>query len=949
MNTISLVNSVTNPNSTLGLSIPKSFTYNEYDYYVFTSGISSFLCKTPADIDFIIVGGGGAGGGNHAGGGGAGGVAYGSSYLYSGETYTITIGDGGVGGISTVYNSINNNGGSSSIVGQGLNITAYGGGYGGGQLSGYPYNISNLIFHLPFDTNFKEVVSNQTLGGLYNSPTIDTTVQRIGTGCLDCHLGGYIGTNINYTFLSTFTLSCWIKFTVLPTASTYHCYFLFAPSSGYFYLNNINSSGPTSSIQFWAGGYQTVIDSPVLNTWYNIVLTTDSTNKWSGYVNGVSVFSNVSMNSPSGSGSIVQLGGALQGAGTPQQSYIYLDDFRIYGYVFSNSQIQSLYNGVTDFSILVASGGGGTGYGFPILTGGLGGEGVSDLSYGSVGYTGGSGFNNPGNGGGGGGAGGLGVNASATLGGNGGIGVAITWLSNVNATGYMSNISSTWGTDTSNGTYIAGGGGGGSWAQNGWQPGTGGLGGGATGGKNGTGSGLQGGNGTDYTGGGGGGGASTGNLGGSGGCGLVVIRSLSSYSPYLYNIQNALNIDPYLFLYYTFNTSDYSGNIIYNKAPDSTINGTLINGASISSNYSVVGDSSLYLNAGLSQYVKIDSFRTGTNGLTFAFWFKSNSSGTNAKLFDFGKGSANENIMFTVNNGGNSTAGIQVLNSNKYQSYNGNAYFYPILNNINCNSNTWNHFTITYTVASFNSPTSLGKIYVNGALNGVFTSSFYPGNNIRSNNFIGKSNSILDPYFNGYIDDFRMYNRVLISGEIKLLQNMNVNSRYYMIDQLSQATQSTILYNGTSLSAGMYGLNLLYSEYTDPILTIRKSSDLSSNYLQNIYADVNGRLGTSYLGNGIPIVTWLNGDIPYVVQWWDQTGNGNHATQTENIDYQPILDIVNNKLIFINGTYFNLPNGSYPYGDSEYTYTFKSAIANNGSVFGGGVQGTSTMNSFSKF
>lgn len=748
MNTISSISSIKNSNSIIRLSINKSFAYNGYDYYVFSSGISSFKCNYAGNVDFIIIGGGGAGGVNHGGGGGAGGVAYGSQFLYSGQTYTITIGDGGAGGINGSYNSVNNNGGSSSIVGQGINITAYGGGYGGGLLSGYPYNYD-------------------------------------GNGVLN-----------------------------------------------------------------------------------------------------------------------------------------------------------------------LASGGGGAGNGFFIRTGGLAGEGVSDLSYGSVGYNGGSGFNAsniPGNGGGGGGAGGLGGNVIiATFGGDGGIGLSIPWLANVNATGYMSSISSTWATDTSNGIYIAGGGGGGGWYHE-FYPGSGGMGGGGKGAYSGFSNSFPASNGTAYTGSGGGGGSSGSNLGGSGGCGLVVIRCLGSYSPNIYNIQTSLNIDPYLLLYYTFNTSDYSGNIIYNKAPGSTINGTLMNGASISSTYSAVGTSSLQLNAGLSQYVKVDTFRTGRNGLTFAFWFKSNSSGTNAKLFDLGKGYTNENITFTVNNGGNSTAGIQVLNQNEYQSYNGNAYFYPILNNINCNSNTWNHYAITYTDASYKSATSLAKIYVNGILNGVFTNTYCPGNNIRFNNYIGKSNYALDPYFNGYVDDFRVYNRVLLSGEIKILQNMNANSRYYIMDQLSQTTQSSILYNGNQVSAGMYALQLLYSGYTGPILTLRKSSDFSSNYLQNFYADVNGKLGTSYLGNGIPIVTWLNGDTPFIVQWWDQTGNQNHATQTENIEYQPILDIANNTIIFTSGTYFNLPNGSYPYGDSEYTYTFKSSIYNNGSIFGGGVQGTSTINTFGKF
>jgi hypothetical protein len=188
---------------------------------------------------------------------------------------------------------------------------------------------------------------------------------------------------------------------------------------------------------------------------------------------------------------------------------------------------------------------------------------------------------------------------------------------------------------------------------------------------------------------------------------------------------------------------------------------------------------------------------------------------------------------------------------------------------------------------------------------------------------------------------------VLLSGEIQTLQNMNIDKNSYIIDQLSKTTQSSILYNGNPLSSGLYSLVLLYSGYTGPIITIRKSSDLTSSNLQNFYADVFGTIGIYYLGTGISLNTWLNGNTPYIVQWWDQTGNQKHATQT-NIAYQPTFDISNNTILFNSGSYFNVPNGSYPYGNSEYTYTLKSSISNNGSVFGGGVHGTSTMNTFGK-
>jgi hypothetical protein len=91
---------------------------------------------------YLVVGGGGAGGeattsaGYGRGGGGAGGYLtnYGGSAtaLTPGNTYTVTVGDGG----AVVTDDQGGNGGDSSITGAGSgwsNITADGGGGGGGK------------------------------------------------------------------------------------------------------------------------------------------------------------------------------------------------------------------------------------------------------------------------------------------------------------------------------------------------------------------------------------------------------------------------------------------------------------------------------------------------------------------------------------------------------------------------------------------------------------------------------------------------------------------------------------------------------------------------------------------------------------------------------------------------------------------------------------------------
>jgi len=89
---------------------------NGYRYHTFTSN-GSLTVNTGGEVEYLIVGGGGAGGSiNRAGGGGAGAALTGTA-IVTAQTYSITIGAGGV----------SSNGGDSSALG----FTATGGGKGG--------------------------------------------------------------------------------------------------------------------------------------------------------------------------------------------------------------------------------------------------------------------------------------------------------------------------------------------------------------------------------------------------------------------------------------------------------------------------------------------------------------------------------------------------------------------------------------------------------------------------------------------------------------------------------------------------------------------------------------------------------------------------------------------------------------------------------------------------
>jgi hypothetical protein len=167
------------------------------------------------------------------------------------------------------------------------------------------------------------------------------------------------------------------------------------------------------------------------------------------------------------------------------------------------------------------------------------------------------------------------------------------------------------------------------------------------------------------------------------------------------------------------------------------------------------------------------------------------------------------------------------------------------------------------------------------------------------------------------------------------------------IDSLSAITKTAMLNNGSTLSAGAFGVKLLYSAYIGPVMTIRRSSD---SVIVDFYADNTGNLGTGYLGTGTSLSSWLNGSYAYVTKWWDQTGNQNHATQT-TVGKIPIFDNVNKYVTFPTGCFFNLPNGAHPYSNSAYTYVFKCSITNvEGGVFGGGnIYTTNRQNAFRRY
>ena len=135
---------------------------------------------------------------------------------------------------------------------------------------------------------------------------------------------------------------------------------------------------------------------------------------------------------------------------------------------------------------------------------------------------------------------------------------------------------------------------------------------------------------------------------------------------------------------YSFESSTVAGTVLTNIGTGgASYNGQLVNGASISTSDYRVGSACLQLSAPSLHYVQVPAFTTGSSGLTFAFWFRSNNNPTFSRLLDFANGIWSNNIVVGIYHNG---LGVAVVNGGVV----GNEYIDgSVFRNIN--DNQWRH------------------------------------------------------------------------------------------------------------------------------------------------------------------------------------------------------------------------------------------------------------------
>ncbi len=201
-------------------------------------------------------------------------------------------------------------------------------------------------------------------------------------------------------------------------------------------------------------------------------------------------------------------------------------------------------------------------------------------------------------------------------------------------------------------------------------------------------------------------------------------------------------------LWYQFNTNagDSSGNGFH-----ATLNGGASYGADRFGN--PVG--ALQLN-GVSAFAAAPSGVWFNGPFTVSCWVKPNSITNWARLFDFGNGSASDNVTATLFQG--------TANRQQAETYISNlSSGFALTNAPGLRLNQWNHYLVQFDGTTI-------RIFIDGVL-AASANSGIPKFITRLNCWIGRSNWAADAFSNASFDDFMLFNRSLTTNEIQALAN----------------------------------------------------------------------------------------------------------------------------------------------------------------------------------
>jgi hypothetical protein len=262
--------------------------------------------------------------------------------------------------------------------------------------------------------------------------------------------------------------------------------------------------------------------------------------------------------------------------------------------------------------------------------------------------------------------------------------------------------------------------------------------------------------------------------------------------------------------FYKFAENDIVNNKVKNYATNQ-YDATVYNSGIIQTTTFIVNNSSLYLN-GNSQYIQLDTFNITNNGLTIASWFNFSPGRFWSRLFDFGYNQAGDNIVFSPENG----CSLYINTVESVSRFVATVYA----------DNTWHHIAWTF------NPNGQRIIYIDGNI--VDSSAVgYPTVNVnRNQSYLGKSNWNADPYTNGYISNFMVFNSILSQADVIKIKNYTVS----ILNKSNSVTPSNIYSNNPTVSS--------YSAGPSPFISNVVISNIDIINLTSIRFEIQPKTGS---------------------------------------------------------------------------------------------------------